>query len=101
MLSQEHSDAAPASERPRMQPINLGSGQDAELGEFPVLERASSQRVAGPRIGSERHGERCSARRRGSKGADPAGARGTCLCATLCALLWGLAGFGDQRLGWC
>lgn len=60
MLSQEHSDAAPTSEHLRMQPINLGSRQDAELGEFPVPERASSQRAAGPGIGSERCGERCS-----------------------------------------
>lgn len=43
MLSLEHRDAEPGaqgccttSERLKMQPINLGSRQDAELGEFPV-----------------------------------------------------------------
>lgn len=64
-----------------MQPISLGSRQDAELGEFPVPERAGRQRVAGPGISSVRRcavWERRGARRRGSDRAHPAGVRGAC-----------------------
>lgn len=81
MLSREHGDATPASECPRMQPINLSSRQDAEPGSSNALAVRGWLILGSSQRGAVQCGGQCGARRRGSDRAGLVGVRGVCLCA--------------------